>query len=336
MSKAISLEHKFVIFGTPLLILAAIILMVESSAFDLSSNAITFGITIDLLLTTPFIYFLLIRNTNIPNTTVVPFLILGMIIGTFLLPTENQYFLELFKIWVFPIIELTIIGFVVYQVHKAIKEFKKRKDLTFDFFATLKEVCYELLPKLVVMPVVTEIAVFYYGFVYWRKRKLSENEFSYHKESTTVALLITIIFLVAIETFVFHILLSKWSVTAAWIFTMLSIYSAIQILGFLKSIIKRPISIENNTLKLRYGILSETFIDIRNISSIELTDMDITFDKETRKLSPLGELEGHNVVIRLNRENTLTGLYGMKRKFKTLALHVDNKARFKEMLEYTR
>jgi hypothetical protein len=332
MNKAINLEHKLIIFGLPLLLLVAIIFMVESSLFELNSNAMALGITVDLLITIPFIYYLLIRKTNISKTTIVPFLILGMITGTFLLPAENQYFLELFKIWVFPIIELTIIGFIVYQVRKAIKEFNRRKDSAFDFFTTLKDVCYKLLPKMAVMPVVTEIAVFYYGFIYWQKRALKENEFSYHKESTTVVLLITVIFLVAVETFVFHILLTKWSSTAAWIFTFVSIYSAIQILGFLKSILKRPISIEDKTLKLRYGILSEVFIDISNIESVELTDKDIIFDKATRKLSPFGELESHNVVIRLRKQNTLTGLYGIKRKFITLALHVDNKEEFKKML----
>ena len=157
------------------------------------------------------------------------------------------------------------------------------------------------------------------------KRKLNENEFSYHKDSGTISLLIAIIFIVAIETVVLHILLQKWNVTVAWILTFLSIYSGIQLLGFLKSMSKRPILIKDDKLYLKYGIMKETTIDLKSIDSIEISSKDIELNKETRKISFLGELESHNIIIRLKKENELTGLYGMKRKYKNLVLHVDKK-----------
>ena len=91
---------------------------------------------------------------------------------------------------------------------------------------------------------------------------------------------------------------------------------------------KRPISIENNKLYLRYGIMTETTIKISDIDFIEQSSKDIELNDETRKLSFLGELENHNIVIHLKTENTLIGLYGIKKKFKKLALHVDDKVGF--------
>ena len=38
-------------------------------------------------------------------------------------------------------------------------------------------------------------------------------------------------------------------------------------------------------------------------------------EKLIKTLSPLGELESHNVIINLKRENTLIGLYGIKKNF---------------------
>jgi len=333
MNQTITLQKQLILFGIPILMILAMVLIARSSIFILNPNKLALGITLDLLLTIPLIYFLLIRNTSIPKTTIVPLMIIGLIIGSIILPSENQYYLTLFKIWVFPVIEMTMIGFVIFNIRKAIKKFKKNKAYTFDFFSTLKETCYEILPKKAVIPVVTEIAVFYYGFIYWKKRNLNKNEFSYHKNSGTISLLVAIIFIIGIETVAFHFLLLKWSDTAAWILTFLSIYSAIQIFGFLKSIIKRPISIEDNKLKLRYGILSEVTIDLNEIETIELTSKEIEFNKETRKLSPLGELESHNVVIRLKKENTLSGLYGIKKKFTVLAFYIDNKQEFKNKIE---
>ncbi len=333
MNKTIHFQKRLIIVGIPLVLILFLVFIAKSSAFSLNPNKLSLGITFDLLLTIPIVYFLLIKKTSIPKTTIVPLLLIGLIIGSLILPTENQHYLNLFKTWIFPIIEITVISFVIHSIRKAIKKFKKQKELAFDFFTTLKETCYEILPKKVVIPVVTEIAVFYYGFIYWKKRGLKRNEFTYHKNSGTISLLIALILIIGIETVAFHFLLLKWSNVAAWILTFLSIYSAIQIFGFLKSIVKRPISIEGDTLKLHYGIMSEAFIDLKEIKNIELTTKDIEFNKETRKLSPLGELESHNVVISLNKVNTLNGLYGIKRKFKTLALYVDNKEEFKTQLE---
>jgi len=332
MNKAINIQKNLIIFGIPILIIGLLASIVKTSLFQMNVDSLSIGITFDLLLTVPFIYFLLIRKTNIPKTTIIPFLILGVITCSIILPQENQHYLSLFKTWVLPLVELSVLSYVIYNVRKGIKSYKQKKGLSFDFFTTLKNTCYEILPKNVVIPVVTEIAVFYYGFIYWKKRELTENEFSYHKDSGTITLLIAIIFIVAIETVVLHILLTKWSSLAAWILTFLSVYSGIQIFGFLKSMFKRPISIENGTLFLRYGIMNEATINLKNIENIEISSKDIELNKETRKLSFLGELESHNVIIRLKKENTLIGLYGIKREFKNLALYVDDKIEFKNRI----
>jgi len=315
-----------------MLIIGLMIFISKTSLFKLNPDNLAIGITFDLLLTVPFIYFLLIRKTNIPKTTVVPFLILGVVLCSIILPSENQQYLNLFKTWILPIVELSVLSYVIYNVRKGIKHYKLSKTESFDFFTTLKNTCYEILPKGVVIPVVTEIAVFYYGFLYWKKRELNENEYSYHKDSGTITLLIAIIFIVAIETIVLHILLAKWSNIAAWILTFLSIYSGFQIFGFLKSMFKRPISIENDRLYLRYGIMSETTIYLKDIDRVEISSKDIEINKETRKLSFLGELEGHNIIIRLKKENELIGLYGLKRKYKNLALYIDEKIEFKNRI----
>ena len=333
MNRTISIQKNLILFGIPLLVIGLMTLLAKSSIFKSNPEMLASGITFDLLLTVPVVFFLLVRKTNIPKTTVVLILILGIIVATTILPSENQYYLNLFKTWVLPVVELTILSFAVYNARKAIQLYKKNREKTFDFFTTLKITCYSIFPKIAVMPIVTEIAVFYYGFIYWKKRDLRQNEFSYHRDSGTIALLSGVIFIVVIETIVFHIILSKWSNLAAWIFTFLSIYTAVQIFGFLRSMLKRPISIEKNKLYLRYGIMNESTIDLREIDSVEISSKSIESNEKTRTLSIFGDLENHNVVIRLNKENTMNGLYGIKRKYKVLALYVDDKVQFKNQME---
>lgn len=333
MKRTLRYPYFLVVFGLPLLLLVCLVFLSKSSLFTLHPQDLSLGITIDLLLTVPLLYFFLIRKTKIPNATVVPVLLIGVLVCSAILPADKQLYLDYFKTWGLPAIEMGILTYLIFRVRQAIRRFRVQFDESPDFYKTLKKTCAQFLPAGLVMPVVTEIAVFYYGFVYWKRLELKENEFSYHKDSGTIPLLIAIIFIVAIETVVFHSLLLKWNSLAAWILTGISIYSGIQLFGFLKSMLKRPNSMEGDRLVLRYGIMAETEIDLQKIESVEISSTDLEFNDQTRKLSFLGALESHNVVIRLKEDNQLTGLYGRKRTYRNLALHIDDKIRFKNLIE---
>ncbi len=181
MNKTLKPYQNLIIFIVPLLIIGMMLLISKSPIFASNPNSLSTGITFDLLLIVPLVYFLLIRKTNIPKTTIIPFVIIGMVVCSLILPVENQYYLNFFKTWVLPIIELSIISFVIYNVRKGIKRYKLTKSKSFDFFSTLKSTCYEILPKAIVILVVTEIAVFYYGFIYWKKRKLNHYGLKVHR-----------------------------------------------------------------------------------------------------------------------------------------------------------
>ncbi|WP_299243605.1 hypothetical protein [uncultured Aquimarina sp.] len=333
MTKRLNIAHSISVFGFPLLIITLMIAIAKSKLFELNPELLSIGITADLLFTVPFIYFLLIRKKNIPKITVISLFVLGIVITTFIIPKENQVFLDQIKTWFLPFLEIGVFTFILFKVRKVQKSYNANKKEGSDFFSTLKITCKEILPEKIAMLLTMEVAVFYYGFISWKKIKLHSNEFSYHKNSGTISVLIALIAIIAIETYVLHILLSKWSIEAAWIVSGLSIYSGVQIFGFSKSMFKRPFSIEKNTIHLRYGILSEATIDINNIKSIEISSKPIEFSETTRKLSPLGELESHNMIINLKKENTIIGLYGIKRKFKTLAFYIDEKEEFKAQLD---
>lgn len=291
------------------------------------------AITIDLLLIVPLVYFLLIRKSEIPNTTVIPIMIIGLLVGSYFMPRESQTYLSIFKTWALPVIEISILTFVIIKVRSAIKKYKGLKGSTPDFFNALKSTCYEILPKRLVLPFATEVAVFYYGFINWKTRVVLENEYTYHKKSGTPALFYAFILIIGVETVAIHFLLTRWSLIAAWILTALSIYTAIQVFGFAKSLTQRPISINQESLTLKYGILNEVEIPFSEIDRIDLSRKSLAKDKLTKTLSPLGELESHNVIIHLKNENELVGLYGLKKKFNVLGLHIDEPKKFNERME---
>jgi len=167
----------------------------------------------------------------------------------------------------------------------------------------------------------TEISVIYYGLIHWKQKPAKDNEFSGYKKSTSVSMFLGIMLIIVIEAFVFHSILKKEGNPRAWFVSFLSIYSLIQILGFLKSLIKRPISFDGNVLNLRYGIMKETSINLNNISSVVLSSENK--DKKISRLSIFGEHESHNVILTLKEDEILYCLYGYKKKYLKISFFVD-------------
>lgn len=332
MNGTIHINRNLINFGIPLLLLSILILLMKSSFLN-GNDTLNFAITADLLLIVPFVYYLLIRKSDIPNTTVIPVMIIGLLIGSYFLPQESQTYLSIFKTWALPVIEISILTFVIIKVRRAVKTYKELKSATPDFYDTLKKVCLEILPKKLVLPFATEVAVFYYGFINWKTRETNDDEFTYHKKSGTPALFYAFILIIAVETVALHFLLARWSIVAAWILTALSVYTAIQVFGFAKSLSKRPISINKDSLTLKYGILNEVDIPFSDIDKVELSRKSLEKEVLTKTLSPLGELESHNVIIHLKKENELVGLYGMKKRFNLLGLHIDEPKEFNERMK---
>lgn len=333
MANTNQINRTWVSLGIPFLSILVLVLLTRSAFLVNNPSVGAFAITFDLLITVPFVYYLLIRKSKIPVTTVAPVLVIALAIGTYILPVENQYYLNLFKTWALPVVELLALCFIIIKIRQSVNIYKPNKQANPDFFTALKESCAKLLPGKTVPFFATEIAVFYYAFISWRKPVPKENDFTYHKNSGTSTFLAVVIFIVLIETFSVHLLLAKWSYMAAWVLSGLSIYTAVQLFGFLKSLSQRHTSIKKNQLIIRYGILAETEIKLEDIELIELSKAGLKPDQKTKRLSAFGEFESHNVIIKLKKEYVLSGLYGIKKKFTNLALYLDNGEDFKNKIE---
>lgn len=328
MTLAAGHQKTLLLLSIPLAFLVTIILLLSSSVFTNHASELSLTVTVDLLVCIPVVYWLVIRKSKIPNITVVPVLVIGLVVGTVLIPKTNQGFLELFKVWVLPVVELSVLGYIVFKVRKALQVFRKQKDNTADFYDAVKATCEEMMPAFVAKLFLTEISVLYYGFINWRSRPIGENEYTYHQKSTTKTILFALIFVIGIETVALHFLLLQWSAVAAWILTIVSIYTALQVFGMAKSLSQRPIVIGDKTVQLRYGILAQVEIKIDNIKSIELSKASIDLNSSIKKLSPLGSLDSHNIILHLKAEQYISGIYGIRRSAHSIALHVDEVEKF--------
>lgn len=323
---------KYVPLTIPFIMGAGLILLIKSSFFLENPEVLSSAITVDFLVLIPLIYFLIIRKRSIPKFTVITVFVLGVVLLSIFLPKEHSSLLDAVKTYLIPVLELGIFSFLIYKVTQLSKNYKKSSN---DFYTNLKLAASEVFPKKIATVLVTEISMIYYGFLKWKSPKLSENEFSYYKKNALVSILAGFTLLIVIETVWLHAFLVKWNLIAGWIITILSAYTGIQIFALTKSVIMRPYVIDKTeeNLILRYGFFVDTLIPIHKIESLEVSSKDLPEDKSVVPFSPLGTLGEYNIILHMKEEIRFSGIYGLKRKAKSIAIFVDDKERFKNQLE---
>lgn len=325
----------FLAFGLPALIIATAI-SIASSSLITAYPELAIAITYDLTISAPLFYLFFIRKTNISKKTAMPFFVLGIVLATFLVPVEQQFHLSLIKYWIFPIVELFVFGYIAWKVYKTVKFYQSAKKENSDILNILQETCQKVLGiPILANAVAFEMSVIYYGFFKWRKPTFDKNSFTYHQKSGKVAVFGAIIFIVAVETLVIHFLIAQWNEIVAWVLTLASVYVLLQIFAHLKAIYQRPIEISDDKLFIRYGLFGGVEIDLENIENIELTSVKPSEKEGVKQIALLGELEYFNTKIQLKNEAEFAGFYGVKNKFKTLLLFVDDNERFKQSIKIT-
>jgi len=324
----------FSVLGIPLLLISTLFLVINSSFFIEYPKELSIGITLDLLITIPFVYFLIIRKKEIPKITVVTLFVIGIVIASIMIPEEHQSVLSQIKTFILPVVELVVFSFLIFKARKIIQELKKQQRNYSVFYSAIQQAVSIVFPNKIGQLLATEIAVVYYGFLAWKKRALKENEFSYHKNGTSVSILIGFILVILIETIAVHALVQKWNVIVAWLLTVLSIYTCLQLFSLMRSLSKIPIEVDltSKVLTLKYGFFGEAVIPFENIKGVDLTEKDLPADKSIIPFSPLGNLDTHNIVLHLNKKTIFKSFYGMEKTYTSIAFFVDKKHQFKKVI----
>lgn len=326
--------HYLLLFGLPITLFLFIFIVSKSQAFYAKPEIFSPAIILDLVVTIPMAMAVIFHKKNISKFYVLPILLFGVLLVGKLIPLEYQGSFYLIKYLLIPIVEITIVFTVIRKVYLTIdqhKGAKKSGHTHVDFYDGLCISVEEHIPKRVAHLVINEIATIYY-LLNWNTYLLKDSEYSYHKKGGGAIISYVLLCLVAVETFVAHVLLEKWNSTVAWVLTILSLYTMIQILGMIKGTKFRPITIKDNILHLRYSFINEVAIPIEDIIDIEETRRSLSTRDSTVMLSALGELETQNLVIHLKHKFTLKRIYGLESSFKSIGIFVDEKDRFLEEL----
>ncbi|MDH3492785.1 MAG: hypothetical protein OEM82_04485 [Acidobacteriota bacterium] len=286
------------------------------------------GITYDLAFTAPLFYYLAIRKSVIPKATVAGVAVLGIVSAMFLLPANQQTHLGFITFWVFPFLEIGLLGLAGYKAWKALRTYKRVRKENADVYATLGVVFEESIGSTFFSRIAAfEASVFYYAFLGWRTPTQDTNTFSYHKKRGAGALYGVFAFLIFAETIVFHMLIARWSVIAAWIFTISSLYVLLLLFAQFKASYLRPTVVCEDELLVRCGLFCDAEIPLSEIVEIEAVGNLSSLAPEVLQAAVIKGFEPVNILVTTANELTAARPYGLKKPFRKIAFFVDEKER---------
>jgi hypothetical protein len=112
-----------------------------------------------------------------------------------------------------------------------------------------------------------ELAVLYYAFAWWARPDVPDGTtpFTLYKRSGIGDILLFVGLASPFEILPVHIVLHRWSGTAAWIATSLGLYGALWCIGVVRSLALRPGLIGSDDAIVRIGLLYSLRIPIGSI-----------------------------------------------------------------------
>lgn len=309
--------------------------LIAGSKLALENPDLFIGVTYDLVLLSPILYGLSIWKSKIPKTTVVPVFVLGLLVATLIIPENHQVHLTLLKTFVLPMVEITVLAFVIWNIVKVRKLIRAEKSKTEDYFELISLAIGKLtgesrLTRFLAM----DISAIAYAFFIWKKPAPLQNEFTYNKNSGNVAIYAAIIIVLIIETIALHLWLHSFSVLLAWILTISSLYMVMQFIGHIKAMKRRLIKIGTDTIFIKNGLFVTTEIPLALLDKVYAKSFLKENEKEAfESINLLGELENFNVCLALKDTVSFKKFYGKESSTQNILLSVDEKDLFIKQLQ---
>lgn len=322
--------------GMVITICAIAIGIVASTSFAENPDLFAWAITFDIALGIPTLYYcLVVRRKQAPPFTLVPIFILSVVLASLILPVAQHAYLDLLKLAI-PALELFLLSYIVIKIRAIIKNYLTAKTNALYFSDALTASSVQVLGKLPGLGfILTELALLYCAIGGWFKnyeaRKTSDAVFFYHRKSGYGAILSAIVLLLIVETLALHFLLQQWSALGAWIFTGLSAYSLLWLIGDYHALRLHPIILRGETLFLRTGLRWRANLPLDNIVAIEKFSAREQHGKEYLSLALFG---APRLVLHCKAPVLVQGLFGLSRFVTQIGLCIDEEKLFVE--EYGR
>ena len=282
------------------------------------------GASLDLMLTVPAVwYWLLVRPGLRSKTTLVFVALMGLLRAAFLFPDVVPG-----KVWIGAGMEFALIALVVTSLRRG----SPSADRIADPVDRLRAIFHRFTPSAVAAKAMaSEFSVFYYAFAWKPKPHIppGTRAFPMHERSGASVLIACLAVISLMEIVPVHLLLAfKWSVTAAWVATGLSIWGAIWMTAMSRAFALRPTLVSSESIVVRYGLLFRLRIPAGSIQSIDAgSDLPAGTRVIPKDAPP-------SVCIRFKQPLDAEIMFGFTKRLTAIGLSADDAAGFADALRH--
>lgn len=182
-----------------------------------------------------------------------------------------------------------------------------------------------------------ERSMWYYVLFSWQKKPYvlpGEKTLSYHNVGRYMNMMLGLALAFPGEIIGVHMLVSQWSIVAAFVVTTLSVYAVVWLAGDARARIMRPIAIGADYVRMECGIQMQTTIPFADIESVCFHESDIRDIEKSDKLN-YGTFYQANAWIVLKRPVAIRTMLGEKRS-RAIGASLDGPRAFANALDGVR
>lgn len=288
-------------------------------ARTISKPPVSIAAAFDIAVVVPALYFWLVVRSGIqPLATMIPLCLLALFRATWVVPGSSM---------ARPVLaagaEIAVVALIVTRTRRSLRSSEGG-----DVLERMEAVslAFLRLPQLAAIAA-SEMAVLYYAFAGWgRKPEVPPGmrAYSIHQRAGTALLFGALAGISVVEVPLLHLLVMRWSVTAAWVFSAIGAYGAIWLAGMSRALVLRPVLVGNGELVIRSGILWTLRVPLHRIASIHRGG-----GASDLRLCPGGD---PNVAMEFSEPMIAAGMFGIRRSVTRVALSVDEPAAFETAL----
>ncbi len=298
-------------------IIAVCATILRSALFLRNPDLAAWGVTTDLTLTIPFVYYLtVVRPGHARAITIAPVFVLGVAVAARLVPHGQQSFVQQLRFVAAPL-ELVTLALIARRVMTMRRAGSAAAD---DPLARISAACREVFGGNPLATFVAfEVTTLYYALFTWRKKAPREG-YSVHERSGWGAIVAVFLFLIAAEGVGMHLLVRQWLPSGAWLWTALDLYGALWLLGDYQALRLRRITLGDDALHLRFGLRASAAVPYTAIAAVEPRDGAWEKRKGTLKVAIADD---PRTMIRLREPITIQSIAGMRKTIDTIAILPD-------------
>lgn len=191
----------------------------------------------------------------------------------------------------------------------------------------------EVVPPALVLFAVAEAAVIHIALFRWgglADVPVGARAFPYHKHLTPMCA--TLLILSAIEIAAYHLLVGRWSRTAAIVMFLFSDIGFVYLVGLIKSFRYRPILLTPTGVRVRGGFVIDQFVPFEAIANVAT----VFAGEDIRNPATLNAalLAWPNILLRLHEPIDRRSFLGRKRPARSVAFRLDDPEPFLRILRW--